>query len=255
MAACIYFSLCSAHITYGLITFTQSTHLSILHRLRNELLVRWSRLINWLSLGDNRRLESGCSQTHPWIHFWHQILKCVYGRQMKCVFLVDSWWNKGCERCLFCLSTVPVLVTSVSEWGRKEHEGDTGKRRKIQRGKHSWLPLPLLTPAVRCNLHSNKTWQHCSELIFEVVILNFPLFYCSVTWKCMNVLFHHFLCPCASVAIAKKMAYVIHGFLQEPFRYTVQNYRLHILYLSPIHTMEFKVESLNWIGWYVRVSC
>lgn len=51
---------------------------------------------------------------------------------------------------------------------------DKQQQEKTQRGKHSWLPLPLLTPAVGCNLHSNRTWKHCAELIFEVVIFNNP---------------------------------------------------------------------------------
>lgn len=53
---------------------------------------------------------------------------------------------------------------------------DKQQQEKTRRGKHSWLPLSLLTPAVGCNLHSNRTWKHCAELIFEVVIFNNPPF-------------------------------------------------------------------------------
>lgn len=79
--------------------------------------------------------------------------------------------------------------------GRNNHMGWHKRRRpyktqkETQRGKHSWLPLLLLTPAVGCNLHSNKTWQRCAELIFEVVIFNTPflsLFFSFAAVGCRN---------------------------------------------------------------------
>lgn len=67
---------------------------------------------------------------------------------------------------------------------------DTEEQKETQRGKHSWLPLSLLTPAVGCNLHSNKTWQHCAELIFEVVIFSTPFLSLFTAVFCGNA----FLC-------------------------------------------------------------
>lgn len=66
------------------------------------------------------------------------------------------------------------------------------EQKQTQRGKHSWLPLSLLTPAVRFNLHSNKTWQHCAELIFEVVIFNTRFLYLFTAVFCENA----FVCVC-----------------------------------------------------------
>ena len=76
----------------------------------------------------------------------------------------------------------PRLFISMSEGGNAHMRSHMQRgpceiqrsRKETQRGKHSWLPLSLLTPAVGCNLHSNRTWQHCAELIFEVVIFNTP---------------------------------------------------------------------------------
>lgn len=88
--------------------------------------------------------------------------------------------------------------------GVKRGTEDKQQQEKTRRGKHSWLPLSLLTPAVGCNLHSNRTWKHCAELIFEVVIFNNPpllsiFFNCSILWKLIsqwwslltNNLWHH----------------------------------------------------------------
>lgn len=74
-----------------------------------------------------------------------------------------------------------ILFISVSEvethrcWHIQQGRCMIQRSRKRHRGKHSWLPLSLLTPAVGCNLHSNRTWKHCAELIFEVVIFNTPV--------------------------------------------------------------------------------
>lgn len=80
--------------------------------------------------------------------------------------------------------------TRVLKAMRRGPTEDKQQQEKTRRGKHSWLPLSLLTPAVGCNLHSNRTWKHCAELIFEVVIFNNPpsllFFNCSILWKLIS---------------------------------------------------------------------
>lgn len=169
-----------AHPAWGLITFTQSRH--------SPLLPCETPL--WHNAGKDKMLRSDCEALN------RELAGICNGpteftESLKSAKRVSTFTRGSRLILLACLRWKHDVLTHAM---RTMYDREDQK--KTQSGKHSWLPLLLLTPAVGCDLHSNRTWKHCAELIFEVVIFNTPflsLFYCSILWKCFSHCFSQLL--------------------------------------------------------------
>ena len=118
-------------------------------------------------------------------------LRRAHGDQRKFFFFffkcTTHWVARGSS---------PRLFISMSEGGNAHMRSHMQRgpceiqrsRKETQRGKHSWLPLSLLTPAVGCNLPCKRNWQHGAFFFFLVLFFNtpFPPLFTAVSWgKCI----------------------------------------------------------------------